>query len=84
MGPGVPIPAIIDPIAAAAGATTPVTGMTTPVATGPLTLTSFGSSVSKASVGIMNTFGSIIPLAIKVIVVVIVIKIILWLIKRRR
>ena len=54
---------------------------TTPVA--PTMLSGFGSSVSKAGVSIMNTFGSLVPLAIKVIIAVIVIKIILWLIKRR-
>lgn len=51
---------------------------------GPATLTNFSSSVGKAGTSIMNTLATLIPLAIKVILAVIVIKIVLWLIKRRR
>jgi hypothetical protein len=59
-------------------------GAATPTALGPATLTGLGSSVSKIGVGASNTLATFIPLAIKVILAVIVIKIILWLIKRRR
>lgn len=76
--------------AAAAAAVIPITpaaaftGGIAPTALGPSLLTNMGSSVSKAGVNISNTFGTIIPLAIKIIIAVIVIKIVLWLIKRRR
>jgi hypothetical protein len=55
-----------------------------PTALGPSMLTNFSSSVGKAGTGIMNTLGSLIPLAIKVVLAVIVIKIVLWLVKGRR
>jgi len=49
----------------------------------PAMLSGISSSFNKASVDIMNTFGTLLPLAIKVILAIIVIKIVLWLIKRR-
>jgi len=59
------------------------TAATPTTSAGAITIGRISSSFTNAGVGIMNTFGSIIPLAIKVIVAVIVIKIVLWLIKRR-
>lgn len=73
--------------AASVAAITPVAALSggiIPTALGPSLLTNMGSSVSKAGVNISNTFGSVIPLAIKIIIAVIVIKIVLWLVKRRR
>jgi hypothetical protein len=59
-------------------------GAATPTALGPATLTGLGSSISKMGVGASNTLATFVPLAIKVILAVIVIKIVLWLIRGRK
>jgi hypothetical protein len=50
----------------------------------PLSMSGISSSITSAGSGIVNTLGSYIPLAIKIILAVIVLKIVLWLIKGRR
>jgi hypothetical protein len=51
---------------------------------GTLSLGSIGTGVSDIGSGIMNTIKEYIPLAIKIILAFIIIKIVLWLILRRK
>lgn len=54
------------------------------VSAGDLGLGGIGTSISSLGSGIMGTVTGLIPIAIKVVVAVIVIKIVLWLLKGRR
>jgi hypothetical protein len=63
----------------AAAAVAPASG-----AAADLGLGGIGESVSSFGSGIVNTVKEYIPLAIKVVLAVIVIKIVLWLLRGRR
>jgi hypothetical protein len=84
-GTTLPLPAgrNVLPPSSFTSATTSVFGGTGVAPVPPTMLSGITSSFDKASVGVMNTLGTIVPLAIKVILAVIVIKIVLWLVKRR-
>lgn len=53
------------------------------ISASPLSIGGIGSSITSAGTGIIDMIKQYIPLAIKVILAVIVIKIVLWLVKRR-
>jgi hypothetical protein len=55
-----------------------------PSALGPESLSGVESSIGKIGTDVMNTVTSLVPLAIKVVLAIIVIKIVIWLLRGRR
>lgn len=81
---GISVPPALAPAGAFGGRNGGIGAAAAPTALGPATLSGVSSSITSAGTGIINTLGSLIPLAIKIILAVIVIKIVLWLIKGRK